>query len=67
MNNLVILDSEIKQAKMLSLEDVEGNLFFGNYLMIDASGLINGLRKMRDGYSFFGPVEKYVRLNKSFY
>lgn len=60
MNNIVILDSEIKQAKMLSLEDVEGNLLKGNFLMIEASGLTNSLRKMRDGYCFFGPIERYV-------
>jgi hypothetical protein len=61
MNNICILDYEIKQAKKLTLEDVEGDLLFNSVLMIDASGLVNSLRKMRDGYTFFGPVRDHVR------
>jgi hypothetical protein len=60
MNNIVILDSEIHQAKKLILEDEEGDMLKSNYLVIDASGLTNGLRKRRDGYVFFGPVSEYV-------
>jgi hypothetical protein len=60
MNNIVVLDTEIAQARKLILEDVEGNLLFNQILTIDASGLVNSLRKMRDGYVFFGPVEEHV-------
>jgi len=60
MNNIVILDNEIKQANKLILKDVEGNLLKTNTLQIDASGLNNSLRKMRDGHTFFGPVADYV-------
>jgi hypothetical protein len=60
MNNIVILDSEIKQARKLKLEDFEGNFLNNQTLMIDAGGLNNSLRKMRDGHTFFGPVAEYV-------
>jgi hypothetical protein len=60
MNNIVILDHEIQQAKRLNIEDEEGDMLFGDVLMIDASGLLNSNRKMRDGYTFFGTVEVYV-------
>jgi hypothetical protein len=60
MTNIVILDSEISQARKLLIEDEEGDLLFNHYLVIDASGLINGLRKKRDGYVFFGPTAEYV-------
>jgi hypothetical protein len=60
MNNIVILDNEIKQANKLILQDIEGNLLKRNNLLIDASGLSNSLRKMRDGHTFFGPVADYV-------
>lgn len=62
MNNIVILDSEICQAKRLVVEDYEGKLLFGNILVIDASGYVNSLRKRRDGHVFFGPVAEYVSL-----
>jgi hypothetical protein len=61
MNNIVILDSEISQAKRLVVEDEEGDLLYNHYLVIDASGLLNGLRKKRDGYVFFGPTAEFVR------
>jgi hypothetical protein len=60
MNNIIILDSEIEQAKRLIVEDEEGDFLFNNLLVIDASGLTNGLRKQRDGHVFFGPVAEYV-------
>ena len=65
MNNIVILDSEIHQAKKVLVEDEEGDLLFNNCLVIDASGLLCGLRKKRDGYVFFGPTAEYV--SKIFY
>jgi hypothetical protein len=61
MNNIVILDSEIKQMNKLILQDVEGNLLFNKKLYIDASGLNDSLRKMRDGFTFFGTVLEYVK------
>lgn len=57
---MVILDWEIDEAKKLILEDVEGSILFQQLLIIDASGLTQSLRKKRDGFSFFGPVETYV-------
>jgi hypothetical protein len=60
MNNIIILDSEIQQAKKLTVEDEEGSLLFNNLLVIDASGLVNSLRKTRDGHVFFGPIAEYV-------
>ncbi len=61
--NKIILDSEIIHAKKLHLIDLEGNVLFNQSLIIDASGLMNGLRKRRDAYSFFGPVAEYVNFN----
>jgi hypothetical protein len=60
VNNICILDSEIISAKKLILEDEEGDLLSGNILIIDASGLKGGLRKMRDGHVFFGHHPSYV-------
>jgi len=60
MNNIIIHDSEISQAHKLYLHDIEGSLLFNNKLIIDASGLDKSLRKMRDGFTFFGPVAEYV-------
>ncbi len=62
MNNIIIHDSEISQAPKLYLHDVEGSLLFNNKLFIDASGLDKSLRKMRDGFTFFGSVAEYVIL-----
>jgi hypothetical protein len=42
------------------IKDIEGDLFSGSTLHLDASGLVNGLRKMRDGHSFFGTIDKIV-------
>lgn len=52
--NIVILDSEIKSAKKIILEDFTGNLLYGKQLFIDAGGMKNGLRKKRDGFTFLG-------------
>lgn len=60
MDNIIVLDSEINQAHKLILEDIEGNLLFNKKLLIDASGLSESLRKMRDGYTFFGTSKEYV-------
>ncbi len=60
MNNVIILDSEINQAPKLIVEDVEGDLLFKKKLHIDASGLHDSLRKMRDGYTFFGSIKEHV-------
>jgi len=60
MNNIIILDTEIAQAKKIILEDSEGDLLFNKILVIDASGLYDSLRKTRDGYVFFGPIAEYV-------
>ena len=65
MNNIVILDSEINQAPKLILEDIVGDLLFKKKLLIDASGLNDSLRNMRDGYTFFGSIKEHV-INYSF-
>jgi hypothetical protein len=61
------MDTEIRHAKKLILEDEEGQLLFKNVLFIDASGLHNSLRKRRDGYAFFGTIAEYVYLLNIFY
>ncbi len=54
-----ITDDDIKNAGTLQLEEVMGNLLSNNKLKINAAGLVNGLRKCRDGVAFFGKVKKY--------
>ena len=41
------------------IEDLEGDLFFNHKLLIDATGLKNGLRGKRDGFTFFGSITHY--------
>lgn len=61
MNNIIILDSEINQARKITVEDEEGDMLMKKFLLIDASGLMDSIRKRRDGYVFFGPVAEYVK------
>lgn len=60
MNNTLnmILDYDIKSSNKLLLSDIKGNLLNGNKLIIDAAGLKGSLRKIRDGYSYFGINQK---------
>lgn len=44
---------------MLTINDLEGNLFFNKKLTINYYGLINGLRNQRDGFAFFGAITHY--------
>jgi hypothetical protein len=59
-HNIVILDCEIEHAKKLCLKDVDCDLFKGETLYINAAGLQDGLRNMRDGHCFFGTVDRIV-------
>lgn len=59
--NRVILDQEIDNAFQLTIKEIEGNLFDGNVVTIDASGMNNSLRQKRDGLTFFGFHKIYVR------
>jgi hypothetical protein len=47
-------DEDIKKAPILILEELAGNILRGNKLQINASGLVGGMRKARDGIAFFG-------------
>lgn len=60
LQNLVIMDNEIQGATKLILQDEEGEILWNKLLIIDASGLQTGLRKKRDGFTFFGSVANYV-------
>jgi hypothetical protein len=62
-HNIVILDCEIEHARKLCLKDVEGDLLRGEILYINAAGLQNGMRNMRDGHCFFGTVDKIVLID----
>ena len=59
--NSIILDTEINNASKLIIEDIEGDMLFRKKLKIDAGGLQESLRNMRDGYTFFGSVKEDVR------
>lgn len=62
MNNMVILDSEIRNAKKIMIEDLNGCLLSGKKVYINASGVIGSLRNKRDGISNFGAqMETYVQ------
>lgn len=60
MNDNVILDQEVEQAPKLTLEDDTGTLLRKRIVKINAAGSKESLRRMRDGYTFFGPVDIYV-------
>jgi len=48
-------EEDIKQAAVIHLEDESGDLLGKNHkLKINAAGLVNGLRKVRDGVAIFG-------------
>ncbi len=51
-----ITDEDIKNAGVLQIEEIMGNLLNNNKLKINAAGLINSLRKGKDGVTFFGKV-----------
>jgi hypothetical protein len=50
----VIGEEIVKIAPLLCLEETEGNLMKDDKLMINASGLVEGARKAKDGVTFFG-------------
>lgn len=50
----IILDCDIKRAPTLKIEEMKGKILNNQTLIINAAGLINGLRNQRDGVSFFG-------------
>jgi hypothetical protein len=51
-----ITEEDIKNAGTIQLEEIMGNLLSNNKLKLNAAGLINGLRKTKDGVAFFGKV-----------
>jgi hypothetical protein len=53
-------ENEIKNAACLLLEELMGDVLRNNKLTINAAGLTTGLRKMKDGVSFFGKAAKSV-------
>jgi len=52
--NRNITEEEIKRAPNLIIEEIEGNLLYGNSMEIRAFGLNNGKRNVKDGIVFFG-------------
>ena len=54
--NRKISDEEIKNAPVLLLEELTGEVLKNNKLKINAGGLTTGLRKAKDGVAFFGKV-----------
>lgn len=51
--------NEVKSNKVVVIEDIEGDLFFNQKLFLDASGMKNGLRAKKDGFTFFGSITHY--------
>ena len=60
---MLITDIEIDRIYKLLLEDVVGVILHKLKLYIDASGLQNGLRRLKDGHSYFGIIDKKVYNN----
>ena len=62
MNNIVILDQEIQLfPKYLVYDNNDSDLLWKDKLILTAAGYEKGLRKVRDGYTFFGVNETYVK------
>lgn len=62
MNNIVILDQEVEANPILKIKDSDdSDLLWKDTLKITAAGIENSLRHVRDGYTFFGVNESYVR------
>ena len=60
MNNIIILDNEIKtHNKYIITDSEESDLLWKDKLTITAAGLDRGLRHVRDGYTFLGENESY--------
>lgn len=64
-NNIVILDKEIEENNKMILSDYKGESLHNEQLIINAAGLINSLRQMRDGYVYFGTnkVQNHMIVN----
>ncbi len=60
--NRKISDEEIKNAAVLLLEELTGEVLKNNKLKINAAGLTTGLRKTKDGVAFFGKVKIIIIL-----
>ncbi len=60
--NRKIGDEEIKNAPVLLLEELTGEVLKNNKLKINAAGLTTGLRKAKDGVAFFGKVKIIIFL-----
>jgi 3-deoxy-D-manno-octulosonate 8-phosphate phosphatase KdsC-like HAD superfamily phosphatase len=54
---MLITDHEVDNSYKLLLEDIVGVILNKIKLYIDASGLHNGLRRIKDGHSYFGTSE----------
>ena len=52
-SNRKISDEEIKNASKLILEEIDGNLFNGKNIEINAGGMVDG-RNKKDGFTIFG-------------
>lgn len=62
MKNINIMEHEVQANAKYTIRDVdESTLLSGRTLQINAAGLKDGLRHVRDGYAFFGVKEKYVK------
>ena len=60
MNNIVILDQEVKSNPQYEVYDnQESDLLWKDKLTITAAGYEKGLRHVRDGYTFFGVNESF--------
>ena len=65
-SNIIIYDEEInKSPKLVLMEINKSNIFNGKIIKIDASGYQNGLRKKRDGFTFFGINNKKNNENEN--
>ena len=62
--NRMIGDDEVRNSPSLVLEETTNkNILRGNKLVINASGLLNGNRKAKDGVAFFGrPLKKVINI-----
>jgi hypothetical protein len=51
-------EEDIKKAPVLLIEELSGDVLRNIKLIINAGGLVNGIRKLKDGVAFFGKNSK---------
>lgn len=60
----IISDEEINNSSKLFIEEIEGNLFNGNKIEINAGGMVGG-RGKKDGFTIFGQKNNGIQIKST--